>query len=107
LPLHYKLELSAAISNDIAWFFSVLFAYVTNKIFVFESCDWKVKRVVPEILKFFGGRFITGRLETVIICFTVDHLGLSVLVWKIIASIIVIVLNYIFSKLLIFQKKNH
>lgn len=106
LPLHYKLGLSAAISNDIAWVAAVLFAYFTNKIFVFENRDWKLKTLGIEMLKFFGARFLTGRLETGILCLTVDYLGFNVLLWKVLTAVIVIVLNYIFSKIIIFRKKN-
>lgn len=107
LPLHYKLGLSAAISNDIAWVVAVLFAYFTNKAFVFNSSGWKMKSILPEMLKFFAARFLTGRLETIILSVTVDHLGLNAILWKIITAIAVIVLNYIFSKLLIFRKKGN
>ena len=107
LPLHYKFGLSAAISNDIAWVAAVLFAYFTNKIFVFKNNDWKPKTLGVEMLKFFGARFLTGRLETGILYLTVDHLGFNVLLWKALTAVIVIVLNYIFSKLMIFRKKNN
>ena len=105
LPLHYKLGLSAAISNDIAWLLSVLFAYLTNKTFVFQDRNWEIKAVGIEVLKFFGGRFLTGRLETGILYLTVDYLGFNVLLWKILTAIFVIVLNYVFSKIWVFKKK--
>ena len=105
MPLHYRLGLSAAISNDIAWVAAVLFAYFTNKIFVFRNNNWKLKSLGIEMLKFFGARFLTGRLETAILGFTVDFLGLNVLLWKILTAVIVIVLNYIFSKIMVFRSK--
>ena len=103
--LHYKFQLSAAVSNEIAWVISVFFAYVTNKIFVFQSHSWSFKTTLPEMLKFYGGRFLTGQFETVLLSYTVDYLGLNVILWKLIAAVIVIVMNYVFSKLLIFNKK--
>lgn len=96
---------SAAVSNAIAWFVSVLFAYLTNKPFVFRSMDWSMKTVFPEGCKFFGCRVGSGVLETAILFVTVDLLHWSSGLWKIVTSIFVVILNYIGSKLLVFRKK--
>ncbi len=97
--------LPAAVSNAIAWVVSVLFAYLTNKPFVFGSVDWSLKTVFPEACKFFGCRVGSGVLETGILFVTVDLLHWSSGLWKIVTSILVVVLNYIGSKLLVFRKK--
>ena len=104
-PLYYFLEMPAAASNAIAWGAAVLFAFVTNKPFVFRSNDWSGKVIAPEFLKFVGCRVISGAIETLFIGLTVDLLTWNGLLMKIIVSIIVIILNYIASKWLVFNKK--
>ena len=98
------LELSAAVSNVIAWVVAVAFAYLTNKPFVFRSHDWSAKTVIPELTKFVGSRIASGALETGIIFLTVDILLWNGNVMKLVTSVIVVVLNYIASKLLVFRK---
>ncbi len=95
----------AAVSNAIAWVVAVLFAYFTNKPFVFGSHDWSLSVVVPEFLKFAGTRLASGLLETGILAVAVDGLKGDKVVWKVITSVIVVVLNYIGSKLLVFRGK--
>lgn len=97
--------LPASVSNILAWVVSVLFAYLTNKPFVFRSRDWSMKTVVPEAVKFFGCRIGSGALESAILFVTVDLLHWNSVVWKIFTSVLVVVLNYVGSKLLVFRKK--
>lgn len=104
LPCYNLLGISAAVSNVIAWVFAVAFAYVTNKPFVFRSHDWSRKTVIPELTKFVGSRIASGALETGIIFLTVDCLRWNGNVMKLITSVLVVVLNYIASKLLVFKK---
>lgn len=104
LPCYNLLEMSAAVSNVIAWVVAVAFAYLTNKPFVFRSHDWSAKTVVPELTKFVGSRIASGALETGIIFLTVDLLAWNGNVMKLVTSVIVVVLNYIASKLLVFRK---
>ena len=96
---------SASVSNAIAWVFAVLFAYLTNKPLVFESHDWSIKTVAPEFVKFVGTRIASGAAETGILLLAVDVLGWNGIVWKLITSVLVVVLNYVGSKLLVFRKK--
>lgn len=104
LPLYNLLGISAAVSNIIAWAAAVAFAYVTNKPFVFKSHDWSMKTVLPELGKFVGCRAASGGLETVLILLTVDILGWNGNIWKLIISVLVVILNYVSSKLLVFRK---
>ena len=104
-PCYYLLGWKAVVSNLVAWAAAVLFAYVTNKPFVFRSHDWSAKTVIPELAKFVGTRVASGGLESAIIWFTVDLLGFSSLVWKLLTSVLVVILNYIGSKLLVFRGK--
>lgn len=104
LPCYNLLGFSAAVSNVIAWAGAVVFAYVTNKPFVFRSHDWSLNTVVPEFAKFVGCRVASGGAETLILLLTVDILGWNGNVWKLIVSVLVVVANYFGSKLLVFKK---
>ena len=103
-PCYNWLGLSASVSNVIAWVVAVAFAYVTNKPFVFKSYDWSLKVVGPELIKFVGCRVGSGVLETAILFVTVDWLHWNGNLWKIVTSVLVVILNYIGSKLLVFRK---
>ncbi len=105
LPCYNWLHLSATLSNVIAWVVAVAFAYLTNKPFVFKSHDWSARTVVPELTKFVGCRVGSGFVETAIIFVTVDLLHWNGNLWKLIVSVLVVILNYVGSKLLVFRKK--
>ena len=105
LPCYNLWGLSASVSNVAAWVVAVAFAYLTNKPFVFKSRDWSAKTVIPELTKFVGCRLGSGALETVIILVTVDWLRWDGNVMKLVTSVVVIVVNYLASKLLVFRKK--
>ena len=105
LPCYNYLGISATVSNVIAWVVAVAFAYVTNKPFVFKSHDWSLKTVGPELTKFIGCRIGSGLLETALIFLTVDWLGWNGNVMKLVTSVLVVILNYIASKLLVFNKQ--
>jgi putative flippase GtrA len=104
LPCYNLLGLSAAVSNVIAWGVAVAFAYLTNKPWVFKSHDWSAKVVMPELTKFVACRIGSGVLETGIIFVFVDWLAFDGNVFKLITSVLVVILNYIGSKLLVFKK---
>jgi putative flippase GtrA len=104
LPCYNWLGLSSAVSNVIAWGFAVAFAFLTNKPFVFQSHDWSMKTVLPELTKFVACRIGSGVLETGIIFVFVDWLAFDGNVFKLITSVLVVILNYIGSKLLVFKK---
>lgn len=103
--LYNQLGVSNVVSNVIAWILSVLFAYVTNKIWVFESKSVELKVLLYEMGSFFGCRLATGLLDLAIMYVTVDVLTRNSTLMKCISNVIVIVANYIFSKLVIFKKK--
>ena len=104
LPCYNLLHLSAAVSNAIAWVAAVAFAYVTNKPFVFKSHDWSARTVIPELTKFVGSRVVSGVLETGIILVTVDLLQWNGNIMKLITSVLVVIFNYVASRLLVFKK---
>ncbi len=109
------LDTAAAIfiSNGLSWVCAVLFAFITNKLWVFDSKSFEKAVVVPEFLKFLSSRIATGVLEMAGLPLLVylglggALFGIEGLVAKIVINIIVIVLNYVFSKLLIFKKNKH
>ena len=103
LPCLNWLQLTASVSNVIAWVFAVAFAFLTNKPFVFKSYDWSRQTLIPELTKFVGCRIASGVGETLILLVTVDLLGWSGAVWKLITSVLVVVANYIGSKFLVFK----
>ena len=105
LPCYNLWALNASVSNVIAWVVAVAFAFLTNKPFVFRSYDWSIKVVVPELTKFVATRIGSGALETVILFLTVDLAGMNGNAWKLLTSVLVVVLNYIGSKLLVFKKR--
>lgn len=105
LPVYNLLGLSAALSNAIAWVVAVAFAYLTNKPFVFKSHDWSAKTVIPELTKFVSCRIASGAMETGILLLTVDILHWNGNIWKLLTSVLVVILNYFGSKLLVFKKK--
>ena len=96
---------SAALATFLAWVAAVLFAYVTNKRFVFESKATQLSDTVAELVSFFGFRLLTGVLDVAIMAVAVDWLQWNGLLWKLISNVIVTVLNYVASKFFIFRKK--
>ncbi|MGL4774326.1 MAG: GtrA family protein [Clostridium sp.] len=93
------------ISNVIAWILSVAFAYITNKLFVFESNKSDLNSILKEVSAFVGARLFSGVLDMGIMYACVDLLSMNDVVVKILANVIVIVLNYFLSKYWIFRKE--
>ena len=88
----------------VAWFLSVIFAYITNKIWVFESKSFTFPILIREAISFFAARVFSGVLDLGIMWVCVDLLGWNDVFIKIISNIIVVILNYLFSKFWIFKK---
>ena len=93
------------ISNTVSTVLAVAFAYVTNKLFVFESKVSKGRGFWRELLSFAGGRLFTFLLETGLLHFFVVYKQYNSLVCKISTTALVIVLNYVISKKIVFVKK--
>lgn len=97
------------ISNVLSWICAVLFAFITNKMWVFQSKEWKKQVWIPELGKFVSARVVTGILEMVAVPLLVGMglnqtiLGIEGMVAKVIVSVVVVLLNYVFSKLFIFK----
>lgn len=103
-------DAKVAVANFLSWLCAVLFAYVTNKLWVFNSKSWSLKVVFPEAAKFFSARIVTGIFEVVSVPLLVELglnqtiFGIDGMVAKVLVSVVVVLLNYVFSKLFIFKK---
>jgi len=102
---------SLSVSNALAWFIAVLFAYFVNKKYVFESKYVSVKHSIREVFLFYGGRVFSGIIEVgglpLLVYFGVDQqvFGIEGSVAKIIISVLVIITNYLIMKFIVFRKK--
>lgn len=100
------LYLDEVISSGLSWFCSVLFAYITNKLFVFESKTETAKAFLVEMTSFFLARILSGVLCDVgTFALMVKVFHINDIFSKVITQIMVVVVNYLFSKLIIFRKK--
>ena len=99
MKIHYLL------ANIIAWICSVLFAFLTNKIWVFESRLWQGKIVLAEMGSFFLARAATGVMDMLLMWMLVDIAAVEEMIAKVAVNVLVIVLNYVASKQWIFRKK--
>lgn len=110
LLLFTILDASNAIQLQIAvvtsWITACLFAYITNRIWVFES---KSKEIIKEMAKFFAARLATLGMEMLIMFIFVTVLGLNtdmwVVVWTLVSQVVIIIGNYVLSKLIVFKDK--
>ena len=105
-------------NNAVAWIIAVIFAYVTNKLFVFNSRSWKMSVISKEILEFLGARIFSFAIEEAglwlfVDCLAFNKISFSLLgfnitgglIAKIILAVIVVIMNYFFSKFIIFKSK--
>lgn len=93
------------VSTVIAWILSVAFAYITNKIFVFESKTNTKMEILKEIASFVAFRLLSGIMDIIFMYVTVDIFSFNDSLMKITSNVVVVILNYLFSKLFIFKKK--
>ena len=107
------------LTNLISWLITVIFAYITNKLWVFESKSWKAEVVIKELIGFFGARIFSLVVEEAGLWLMIDIMHMGKISWdifsfnldgnmiaKIIMQVVVVILNYVFSKLVIFKHKN-
>ena len=96
--------LGTVASTLLAWWIAVLFAYVTNRVMVFHSSNKEMRAILIEFSFFVACRLLTGILDIAIMYLFVDRLGCYDLIIKMISNVLVILANYIASRLLIFKK---
>ena len=104
--LTYTFKIDYEISNIIAIIVSILFQYVSNKFFVFESKENTFKENVKEFFSFISCRLVTMALDQGLMKLGIDVLHINELIMKVLVNIIVIIVNYIFSKLIVFKKRD-
>lgn len=98
-------------ANVLSWVCAVVFAYITNKLWVFDSKSWKPSVAFKEFWLFVSSRLLTGIIEWVglpllmAMGFDQSILGIDGMLAKILVSVLVVILNYVFSKLFIFKRK--
>lgn len=89
----------------IAWIVAVLFAFITNKLWVFDSKSMDKNTVISELIKFMAARLATGGIDLLIMYIGVDMMHGPEIILKAVSNVIVIILNYILSRLIVFKKK--
>lgn len=105
------LRLDMTLSNAIAWLGAVCYAFITNKLFVFESKSTEKKFLLVEAAKFYGSRIFSGIFEVLLpsgliaIGLNQAVFGVEGAIAKAITSVVVIVMNYVLSKLFVFRKE--
>ena len=92
------------VSNIVAWILSVIFAFITNKLLVFESKNKSKEETTKEAIGFIGARLFSLVVDMILMILMIDTLKMNSLVAKIISNVVVVIINYIFSKFLIFRK---
>lgn len=92
------------LSNIIAFILAIIFAYITNKKYVFESKKEEKTEIIKEFIFFIGSRLFTFVLDMLLMVLFIEGLFVNVLVSKVIVNVVVIILNYILSKKLVFKK---
>ena len=93
------------VANIFAWILAFIFAFITNKLFVFESKSWSKSVAIKEFSGFLSARLATGVLDTVLMWLFVSVIRMDDTLSKVIINILVIVINYIASKFFIFKKE--
>ncbi len=97
-------HLSNIVSTLVAWIVAVVMAFITNKLWVFESRNTSWQEDLKEFFSFIGFRIVSEVFDLAIMYWAVDLMAMNGLFWKIVANVIVVILNYIFSKFIIFKK---
>lgn len=103
----FKVQWGMQISNFIAWVITILVAFVTNKLFVFESKSWETGVVGREFSSFVGARIFSLVVEQLGLFVLMDLISVRKMVSKAIIAVAVVVMNYFFSKFFIFKKKEN
>ncbi len=90
-------------ANVISWLSAVLVAFVSNKVFVFKKHEYSSNKLAREFLTFVCTRISTGILDMLLLFLLVSFLGINELISKIVVSVMVVILNYVFGKWVVFR----
>lgn len=100
---YYQLSVNNFTSNVVAWIIAVLFAYITNKIYVFQKRSLTPQAILKEVSSYAVCRLSTGILDVSIMYFAIDLMQWNALFWKVFTNILVIIGNFVLSKYWIFK----
>ena len=103
--LNVQLHWGWQISNMLAWLIAVIFAFITNKLFVFQSKSFTLKLFLWEIITFLGARLLSLGVDMLGMWILLDFCGVNSMIAKVLVNVLVIIINYVLSKLIIFKKK--
>lgn len=110
LLARYVFAMHTVGANIFAWILAVTFAFITNKIWVFESLTRGVSNFIKEMCSFYAARLFTLAVDISIMYLFVDMLGFNgkfeEFVIKVLDNVVVLILNYLLSKLIVFKKKD-
>jgi putative flippase GtrA len=91
-------------ANTVAWILAVIFAFITNKLYVFQSKSFEKSLFLRELVTFMGARLLSLGVDSLGMWLLVEQLGGNVWIAKVLMNVIVIIMNYVLSKLIIFKK---
>ena len=97
-----SMHMNPMIANIFSWILAVLFAYVTNRIWVFERTAHDIKGIIQEMISFFGGRVATLLMEEAV---GINILFMNSIIVKVFAQVLVVIANYVISKLFVFKSE--
>lgn len=105
----FGIESNTALPVIVSWFLSVTFAFLTNRVFVFGSQAHTFGKFIPEALRFYASRIATLLVDLLIMFLLVDLTGIHNFIYefcaKVFSNVVVLILNYILSKVFVFRKK--
>ncbi|MBD5137032.1 MAG: GtrA family protein [Lachnospiraceae bacterium] len=96
-------NINELLANIFSWIITVMFAFFTNRIWVFDSPTKSMAEFVKQMSSFYWGRIVTLVIEEIILFVFITLLGMGSMLIKVIAQVVVIVLNYVISKLFVFK----
>ncbi|MBR1402581.1 MAG: GtrA family protein [Treponema sp.] len=99
------IKIPVSVSTILAWFLCVLFAFVTNKRYVFKATDYTKQQIVREVILFYGSRLFSGLMDVALMVLMVNILKWNEILSKIIDELLVSGFNFVFSFLVIFRQK--
>ena len=101
---HVQMNMNELVANVLSWILAVSFAFFTNRIWVFKAPTNNVASFLKQMCSFFAGRIFTLVIEEVILYIFITRLAFHSLTVKVSAQIIVILLNYVISKMIVFRR---
>jgi len=104
----YSFGMGVAMAGAVSNVLAIIFAFVTNKMFVFESPSWRAGILLPELVKFGISRVLTSAVEVAVLVLLVDVMGLNAMLMRLLTLVIIQVIgNYVLSKWVVFVKRTN